>query len=101
MGCVEVKFAADDLDRLEIDPRFTAGLPPEVVTMFRRRMQQIRAAPDEREFHAHPSWHYELLEPKKDGVHSIRLNDKFRLVFVFEESSDGKAMLIQKVEDYY
>ena len=98
---MEVKFADADLDRLETDPRFTAGLPPEVVTMFRRRMQQVRASPDEREFRAHPSWHFELLEPKRDGVHSIRLNDKYRLVFTFEEAEGGKAIVISKVEDYH
>jgi proteic killer suppression protein len=51
---MEVEFADANLDRLEVDRRFTAGLPPEVVTAFRRRMQQIRAAPDER---ACVPWH--------------------------------------------
>jgi len=57
---VDVLFRDDDLDRLETDARFTAGLPPEVVKAYRLRMQQIRAAPDEREFRERPSWHYEL-----------------------------------------
>lgn len=35
------------LDRLETDPDFDAGLPPETVTMYRRRMQQLRASLNE------------------------------------------------------
>lgn len=35
------------LDRLETDPSFDAGLPPESVTMYRRRMQQLRASMSE------------------------------------------------------
>ena len=37
------------LDRLETDPDFDAGLPLETVTMYRRRMQQLRASLNERD----------------------------------------------------
>lgn len=37
------------LDRLETDPDFDAGLHPETVTMYRRRMQQLRASLNERD----------------------------------------------------
>ena len=35
------------LDRLETDPGFDAGLTPEIVTMYRRRLQQLRASLNE------------------------------------------------------
>ena len=41
---MEVRFGDKDLDRLETDPRFDGGYPQEVVKMFRKRMQAIRAA---------------------------------------------------------
>ena len=37
------------LDRLETDPRFNAGLPPESVTMYRQRVQQLRASANEQD----------------------------------------------------
>lgn len=37
------------LDRLETDQDFDAGLHPEIVTMYRRRMQQLRASLNERD----------------------------------------------------
>ena len=98
---MEVEFANDDLDRLETDARFTAKLPPEVVKAFRLRMQQIRAAPDEREFRARKSWHFEKLEPKKEGRHSVRLNDKYRLILSIESRGGTNTIVIHKVEDYH
>ena len=47
---MEVEFADDELDRLEVDRRFTAGHDGGVVKAFRKVMQAIRAAPDERDF---------------------------------------------------
>jgi len=48
---MEVRFDDDDdLDRLETDPAFTGGRPPAVVKAFRKVMQFIRAAADERDF---------------------------------------------------
>lgn len=35
------------LDRLETDPSFDAGLSREIVTMYRRRLQQLRASLNE------------------------------------------------------
>jgi plasmid maintenance system killer protein len=37
------------LDQLEIDQGFDAGLPRMTVTMYRRRVQQLRASLDERD----------------------------------------------------
>lgn len=47
---MEVEFADKDLDRLETDPDDNAGFSQEIVRAFRKRMQVIRAAPDERVF---------------------------------------------------
>lgn len=45
---MKVYFQHDSpLDRLETDPDFDAGLHPETVTMYRRRMQQLRASLNE------------------------------------------------------
>lgn len=46
---METEFKNEDLDRLEIDAGFTAGFASEVVKAYRKRMQAIRAALDERD----------------------------------------------------
>jgi plasmid maintenance system killer protein len=43
---MELCHADERLQRLEADPGFDAGLAPDTVRLFRRRMLQIRAARD-------------------------------------------------------
>ena len=48
---MDVEFGDDDLDQLEVDRSFTAGFSKEIVRAFRKVMQLVRAAPDERDFY--------------------------------------------------
>ena len=57
---MEVEFDDDDLDRLETDAQFTAGFSQEVVRAYRKRMQQVRAFRDERDFYAVKALHFIL-----------------------------------------
>ncbi len=65
---MEIAFADDDLDRLETDPAFTAGFGQAVVKAYRKRIQQIRAATDERTFYALKSLHFEKLKGDREGA---------------------------------
>jgi proteic killer suppression protein len=98
---MDVVFADDDLDRLETDAAFTMGLPAAVVTAYRRRMQSIRAAVDERDLRVVPSWHFEKLQGKRFHQHSLRLNDQYRLVFELDVGPTGKRVRIASIEDYH
>ena len=98
---MEVEFADAALDRLETDARFDAGLPTEVVRAFRRRMQQIRAAQDERVFYALKSLHFEKLKGDRAGQQSIRLNAQWRLVLRLKGQAPAKVVLIIEVVDYH
>jgi toxin HigB-1 len=40
-----VEFGSGDLDRLETDPKYDGGRSAPVVRAYRKRMQEIRAAP--------------------------------------------------------
>ncbi len=98
---MDVTFADDDLDRLETDACFAMALPPAVVRAYRRRLQQIRAAADERDLRALASLHFEKLKGKRQGQHSVRLNDRYRLVFALEAGTNGKRIRILTIEDYH
>ncbi len=65
------------------------------------RMQIIRAAPDERDFYAHKSWHFERLQGQRQHQHSLRLNDKYRLILELEGSGREKRVRIMAIEDYH
>lgn len=47
---MEIEYRNEDLDRLETDRDFTAGFSRDLVKAFRKRIQAIRAAVDERTF---------------------------------------------------
>jgi len=96
-----VRFKRADLERLEVEVGYTAGLAAAVVTAYRRRMQQIRAAPDERTFYALKSLHFEKLKGDRTHQRSMRLNDQWRLILEFEEDPTGKVVVIVDIEDYH
>lgn len=98
---MNVEFEDDDLDRLEIDPDFDAGLQPGVVRAFRKCMNMIRNAPDERVFRLSKGLHFEKLRGNRDGQYSMRLNSQLRLILRIEGPSARKTVVIVAVEDYH
>ena len=97
---MDVAFVNDDLERLESDPSFNAGFDRGIVRSYRKLMQIIRAAPDEREFYALKSLHYEKLKGKRSHQRSMRLNIQWRLILEVVERSD-KVVVIVSIEDYH
>jgi proteic killer suppression protein len=98
---MEVRFGDDDLDQLETDPRFTARLPPEVVTAYRRVLNYIRQAVDERDLRAWPGLHFEKLSEKMEGEYSMRLNRQWRLLVDLEGTAPDKVVVLQKIDNHY
>ena len=98
---MEVVFRDSSLDRLELEATFDAGLPPAVVKAFRKRMQHIRAADDERAFYAMKSLHFEKLKGDRKGQHSLRLNDQWRLIVKLEKKGQNTVVELLGIEDYH
>ncbi len=98
---VDVGFEDPDLDRLETDRAFTAGFGPDVVRQYRKRMQQIRAAVDERDFYRTKSMHFEKLQGSKRDERSMRLNDQWRLIVLLEGEAPNKTVTIVGIRDYH
>jgi toxin HigB-1 len=98
---MEVRFADARLERLEVDAKYDAGFQQSLVSLFRRRMQQIRAAADERDFYSLKSLHFEKLKGDRSHQHSMRLNDQWRLILEFEGSAPNKTVVIIAIEDYH
>lgn len=98
---MEVEFDDDDLDRLETDAQYTAGHSQEVVRAYRKRMQQIRAFRDERDFLAVRSLNFEKLKGNREGQHSIRLNLQWRLILEIRGNHPCKVIRIVEIVDYH
>jgi proteic killer suppression protein len=98
---MEVEFAKDDLDRLETDPVFSNGLAAPLVRAYRKLLQVIRSARDERDFYAMRSLHFERLKGGRRHQHSLRLNDQFRLIVELTGRGHDKSVRIVGIEDYH
>ena len=64
-------------------------------------MQVIRAAPDERDFYAMKSLHFEKLEGDRSHQRSLRLTKKWRLIVELEGSAPNKVVRVKGIEDYH
>ena len=98
---MEVVFRDSSLDRLEVDAKFDAGLPRAVVRAFRKRVQYIRDADDERAFYAMKSLHFEKLKGDRKGQHSVKLNDQWRLIVKLQKKSKKTVVELLSIEDYH
>jgi len=98
---MDVSFGDKSLDRLETDPKFDAGFSPAIVSAFRKRMQVIRMAPDERVFYGLRSLHFEKLKGARSHQYSMRLNDQWRLIIEFHQEAERKVVRIIAIEDYH
>lgn len=98
---MEVEFANNDCNRLETDLSFNAGFSRAIVKAYRKRLQAIRAAIDERAFYAMKSLHYEKLSGDRSHQHSMRLNRKWRLILELAKRSDAAVVFIIGIEDYH
>jgi proteic killer suppression protein len=98
---MDVAFKDRSLDRLETDASFSAGFGDAVVKAYRKRMQQIRAATDERTFYALRSLHFEKLEGDRKGQFSMRLNDQWRLIVEVQGEAPKKTVYVIEIIDYH
>lgn len=98
---METEFADDWLDQLETDKSFTGGYPPGVVKAFRKRMQIIRAAKNERDLYEIRGNRFEKLKGDRSHQHSMRLNDQMRLVVELRKGNSKNKIVIISIEDYH
>jgi proteic killer suppression protein len=71
-----------------------------VIKSYRKKLQLIAAAVDERDLYAMKGLRLEQLKGDRLGQSSMRLNDKFRLILTFKTEGDRVAVLLEVV-DYH
>ena len=98
---METEFKNKDLDRLETDAEFTAGYEKAIVKAYRKRMQAIRAALDERDLYAVKGNHFEKLKGDRSHQRSLRLNEKMRLIIEIREGKPKNTVIVVNIENYH
>lgn len=98
---MEIEFGDGDLEKLESDPAFTSRWGEAIVRAFRKRMQFIRAAVDERAFYAMRSLRFEKLKGNRSQQYSMRLNDQWRLVLEIRPANPKNIIVVVGIEDYH
>src|SRR6266487_5894320 len=89
---MDVVFDDDDLATLECERSATAGKGAAVDRGFRKVMQCIRAAHDERDFYGMRSLRFEKLKGSRSHQCSMRINDQWRLIIELREDKNYKQV---------
>lgn len=98
---MNVEFGDETLRKLYLNAQFTGGFGRDIVKAFRKRVQFIVAALDERDFYAMKSLHYEKLKGSRKGESSMRLNDQFRLILRVKTEGTSRTVVVLSIEDYH
>lgn len=98
---MDVEFADEQWDQLETELNFNAGLAREIVRAYRKLIQFIRSAPDERTFYGMKSLHFEKLKGNRGHQRSMRLNHKWRLIVEIRPSQPNNVVVVVGIEDYH
>ena len=74
------------------------GWDPDVIKSYRKKVQLISAAQNERDLYAMRGLRLEKLKGDRLGQTSMRLNDQFRLILTFRTEGDRVAVLLEVVD---
>lgn len=98
---MDVEFADKNLAEIETGDAVKTGLPIAVIRSARRKLVTLRAASDDRTLRNWKSLHYEKLKGDREGQRSIRVNDKYRIVFTLDDDVTPTRATILAIEDYH
>lgn len=99
-ACFVIAGFKDDATRDVFDgtnSKAARTVPIELWPVARRKLDSLNAARDLRDLKAPPGNRLEMLKGRLAGLHSIRINDQYRIVFRF---TDGKAHDVA-IADYH
>jgi proteic killer suppression protein len=89
-------FACKATEAIFQDSR-TPDLPSPIQTTARRKLVQINLAQQLSDLRVPPGNHLEALRSNRKGQHSIRINDQWRVCFIWTPSGAENV----KIEDYH
>ncbi len=79
-----VSFRDDWLRAFFVDDVHTKQIPPDIEARLFRKLQMFDDAVTDSDLRVPPSNHFEKLRGALDGLHSIRVNQQWRLIFAWD-----------------
>ena len=98
---MRIRFIDSDLERLFVRDVRLPRFGPELTRAFRKKVGFILAAEDEQAIRAYKALRLEKLKGDREGEHSVRLNDQWRLILLFETDEWGRLVVVVSVVDYH
>lgn len=98
---MEIEFADDELEKLATDAQYKGRWAQGISKAYRKQIQAIIAAKDERDLRYRGGNHFEKLKGDRDHQHSIRLNDQWRLILEITTTERGKKARLVEITDYH
>jgi proteic killer suppression protein len=92
-----IKSFRNEAARAAWERRFVKGVPQDVLRIGNRKLLQLHNARSLNDLRAPPGNHPEALSGGRKGQHSIRINDQWRVCFVWDR---GDAFDVEIV-DYH
>ncbi|MBI1868496.1 MAG: type II toxin-antitoxin system RelE/ParE family toxin [Methylocystis sp.] len=92
-----IRSFKDKVAEAVFDGKHPKGFPPELFKIARRKLAALHAATGLDDLRSPPGNRLEALSGDRAGQHSIRINDQWRVCFVW---SDGGAETVEIV-DYH
>lgn len=99
---MRLRFATDELRRLFEDPAYVSPrLGRDVIRSYRKKVGFLVAAASELDLRNYRALHFEKLRGDREGQHSIRLNDQWRLILRLETDGEGRVLIVIEIVDYH
>ena len=92
-----IKSFRNDAARAAWERRFVKAVPQDVLRIGNRKLLQLHNARSLNDLRAPPGNHLEKLSGGRKGQHSIRINDQWRVCFVW----DGGDAFDVEIVDYH
>ena len=92
-----IKSFADKETEKVFNREFSRKLPPDIQRPARRKLEILNAAGSLQDLRIPPANRLEKLADKRQGQHSIRINDQWRLCFVWK----GSDAYLVEIVDYH
>src|SRR3974390_2281655 len=79
-----VSFRDEGLRAFFVEDRQSRHIPPDLESQLFRKLQMIDDATADQDLRVPPSNHFEKLRGDLEGLHSIRANKQWRLIFQWD-----------------
>lgn len=98
---MDMTFGDLSLQVLRDDPDAKSHFAAPIVKAYRKTLNIIERAKDERDIYAMNSLRFKRLQGDRQHQHSLRLNDQWRLIVEIQEAKPRNIIRVVAIEDYH